>query len=537
MFLYLFVIVISVQSADSQEITIGTLYSDEDAYDGLTLFAPFNNFGTYLVDNCGELYNSWESESRLSSSVYLKDNGNLLRTARVGGSFAGGGLGGKIEEFSWDGDLIWEFTYADDDNHLHHDIEILPNGNILAIAWERKTAAEAALKGKIGNVSSSGLWPDQIIEIQRGGPQDGEIVWSWHVWDHLVQDTDPELDDYGIPEDHPERININFQSQQSDWIHLNGIDYNPILDQIIISSRHLSEIWIIDHSTTTDEAAGSTGGNSGKGGDLLYRWGNPQAYNRGSNLDQILFGPHDIRWIEPGLPNEGQLTVFNNGTERSSVSIINADVNPDGSYNLSFDQAYLPEAPEWTFDGGDEYFFFSSSISGTQLLQNGNMLITDGEAGNLLEIDREGNPHWIYEIPVNNTIMSQGDFPTQNQLFKAQKYDRLFSGFEGKDLISQGPLELNPVDNGCMIISSSTQSDFTTNNIRIKQNPVEGIYEFTSDTKIGQILILNQMGQIVYQSQKDQSRFELLLDQLSSGIYYAKIETSNASETIALVKF
>ncbi|GIR57077.1 MAG: hypothetical protein CM15mP64_4890 [Candidatus Neomarinimicrobiota bacterium] len=35
-----------------------------------------------------------------------------------------------------------------------------------------------------------------------------------------------------------------------DWKHLNSIDYNEDLDQIIISSRHHDEIYIIDHSTT-----------------------------------------------------------------------------------------------------------------------------------------------------------------------------------------------------------------------------------------------------------------------------------------------
>ena len=60
------------------------------------------------------------------------------------------------------------------------------------------------------------------------------------------------------------------------------------LDQIVLSNHNLSEIWIIDHSTTTLEAASHSGGNSGKGGDLLYRWGNPQAYDQGTGADQLL---------------------------------------------------------------------------------------------------------------------------------------------------------------------------------------------------------------------------------------------------------
>jgi len=537
-YLLIFISIFSIQKIDCQDITIGTLFSDENAYDGLTLFAPFSSFDTYLIDNCGEYYKKWESDSRLAASVYLAEDGSLYRTARQPGNFAAGGIGGKIEQYSWEGELIWEFIYADEDNHMHHDIEILPNGNILAIAWERKTSEEAALKGKNGPGLPEGLWPDQIIEIQKTGPQEGEIVWSWHVWDHLIQNTSPQLEDFGIPEDHPERININFQSVESDWIHLNGIDYNAELDQIIVSSRHLSEIWVIDHSTTTEEAASSTGGRYGKGGDLLYRWGNPMAYGRGSNLDQILFGPHDIRWIEEDLPEANKLSIFNNGEDRSSVSIINSDVNPDGSYNLNFDEPYLPATPDWTFDGGDEYFFYSRSISGTQILPNGNMLITDGEAGNLLEIDREGNPHWIYEIPVNSITLSQGDFPSLNQIFKAQKYAKTFPGFDGKVLESQGPVELDPIDTGCTIISSIDNTEFSRTPVELVQFPMEGIYKIISNDQIDNIMVFNQVGQMVYSVLNTSERnFELDLGHLNSGVYFAQLKSKSSAQTVTLLKF
>ena len=67
---------------------------------------------------------------------------------------------------------------------------------------------------------------------------------------------------------------------------MNSVAYHPELDQIVLSVLGFSEIWIIDHGTTTAEAAGHTGGRSGKGGDLLYRWGNPRAYRAGSAVDQ-----------------------------------------------------------------------------------------------------------------------------------------------------------------------------------------------------------------------------------------------------------
>ena len=70
-----------------------------------------------------------------------------------------------------------------------------------------------------------------------------------HLWDHLVQDIDSELDDFGIISENPHRLNINVGDHfSSDWLHTNSIDYHPTSDQIIFSSRNLNEIYIIDHS-------------------------------------------------------------------------------------------------------------------------------------------------------------------------------------------------------------------------------------------------------------------------------------------------
>ena len=149
------------------------------------------------------------------------------------------------------------------------------------------------------------------------------------MWDHTVQDADPNRANYGDPAEHPELVDINGDQEtpqisqeelarlqtlgyvpedaapedlESDFMHTNAIAYNAALDQIAVSVLRFNEIWIIDHSTTTAETAGHTGGRWGRGGDLLYRWGNPRTYGRGGKDDQRLFGQHDIRWVPEGLP-------------------------------------------------------------------------------------------------------------------------------------------------------------------------------------------------------------------------------------------
>jgi hypothetical protein len=377
-------------SAQSEhQPSVGLLLSDPDSYDGYTLFAPILSRTTYLIDNEGRLVHSWETGS--GPSAYLLEDGSLIRTTAASGrNFPAGGRTGRVERVDWDGTLLWEFEYANADHELHHDLEVLPNGNVLMIAWERKSAAEALAAGRNPALLGDGeIWPEHVIEVQPTGSSSGDIVWEWHAWDHLVQDFDAAQNNYGIVADHPELIDLNyFDSTQpsdgeADWLHANGIDYNPDLDQIILSVRQVSEFWVIDHSTTTAQAASHAGGEHGKGGDLLYRWGNPQAYRSGNPADQQLFKQHDAHWIEPGLPGAGNILVFNNGFARpggnySSVDEIVPPVKGSGDYLLPAGQAYGPTAPVWSYASPNPSDFYSELISGADRLPNGNTLINSG---------------------------------------------------------------------------------------------------------------------------------------------------------------
>ena len=155
----------------------------------------------------------------------------------------------------------------------------------------------------------------------------------------------------------------------ADWTHFNAVAYNPDLDQIVVSVHAFSEFWIIDHSTTTAEAASHKGGRSGKGGDLLYRWGNPRAYRNGSKIDQRLFSQHNAHWIPPGLPGEGHMLVFNNGSGRpggdsSSVDEIVLPVDSQGQYTRDRRGPYGPTQAVWSYSAPKKSDFYSFFISG-----------------------------------------------------------------------------------------------------------------------------------------------------------------------------
>ncbi|MBK9249430.1 MAG: aryl-sulfate sulfotransferase [Ignavibacteria bacterium] len=326
----------------------------------------------------------------------------------------------------------------------------MPNGNILAIVWEKRTADNFSSAFTDPNATS--IWTEKIIEIQPNATS-ATIVWEWNAWDHLIQQADPAKSNYGIVKDHPERIAQNYSSggsysQTIDWIHLNSIDYNAELDQIMVSSYGFSEIWIIDHSTTTQQAASSTGGKHNKGGDLLYRWGNPLAYQRGDSTDRMLFHQHNATWIPKGYSDEGKIMIFNNGIGRpggnySSIDIINPQmVAKTGSYALQATKAFAPSRPVWSYK--DPENFKAPNISGAQRLPNGNTLICNGPYGHFFEITPQKKVVWQYKSPVWHTgVATQGTTIMGNFVFRCTLYPPEYSAFTGKKLIGSEPIELN----------------------------------------------------------------------------------------------
>jgi len=423
-----------------QGIPRGLTITTDGLAEGYVLFAVPNSASVYLINRKGEVVHEWKGNYGVLNA-YLQDDGSLVQNASDPDFpvFAAGGECGRLQKITWDSKILWDFEYADEHAHVHHDFNVMPNGHILAIAWEAKTAQEVLAAGRNPKlIPKAGLWPDKIIEIEPIDETHGKIVWEWHIWDHLIQDYDNKKANYGNPTDHPELMDINTgdtlpaqiskdsmailkkqgrawrnqtpENMGSDIYHVNAIKYNAELDQIAFSSPHLSEVFIIDHSTTTKEAAGHKGGRWGKGGDFLYRWGNPQNYRRGDSTTRELYGQHDIRWIEKGKPGEGHLMVFNNDIhyrDSMNYSMIYEFVPPTdekGNYVIEKGKPYGPEKPVWSYMAPDTISFWSSFISGAQRMNNGNTFINEGAKGRFFEVTKDGKIVWEYLDPYRGDI-------------------------------------------------------------------------------------------------------------------------------------
>ena len=438
--------------------TVGVFLNTPKAFAGYTLFAPKHNTVTYLMDNAGRIVHQWKSEYFPGQSVYLKPNGNLLHPCMTRNrSFTGGGEGGRIEEYDWSGRLIWEFPYSTDKYQQHHDIAPLPNGNILMLVVEKKTYEECVAAGfgyDSRMMRDRELYPDAVVEVQPIYPNGGKVVWEWHVWDHLIQDFDRTKPNYGDVAAHPESIyvNCNGRGAPAFWNHMNSIAYNAKLDQIVLSVRGCNEIWILDHSTTPQQAAGHVGGKHGKGGDLIYRWGNPAAYKRGTIREKQLVQQHDAEWIPDGCPGAGHITIFNNGYDRGYTSIeeIVPPMDANGHYILESGKACGPEKPVWHYEAKNRTDFFSSEISGAHRLPNGNTLICSGVIGHLFEVTAAGEMVWQFVNPMaRGGILAQGEVPGKdvrghlfNAIFKVHRYAPDYPGLRGRDLTPKGVIEL-----------------------------------------------------------------------------------------------
>jgi formylglycine-generating enzyme required for sulfatase activity len=442
--------------------TLGLLLNTAKSFEGYTLMAPMHATTTYLLNNAGHYVRKWTSKYEPGRSAYLLENGHMIRACMMmnGGPSTGGGEGGRIEEYDWDGNLVWSIDYLSSTYIHHHDFKVLPNGNILLLAAEKKTLAEVLAAGfdpalLDTSITTQGyMLPDYVAEIKPTYPSGGTVVWEWHMWDHMIQDFSAAKNNYGVVANHPELIDVNGPGIKIPqfWNHVNGIDYNADLDQVMISVRGNNEVFIVDHATTTAQAASHAGGRYNKGGDILYRWGDPEQYNRGTSANRILYQQHHTHWIPTGLPGAGNILIFNNGIGRnySTIEEITPPVDATGAYLLASGAAFGPTAPTWRYQATPTSAFYSSEISGCQRLPNGNTLICEGVKGNLFEVTSAGEMVWRYLCPVTSTPLAQGaSVPTDavrpdqymNAVFRVQRYAPNYAGLNGRDLTSRGPIE------------------------------------------------------------------------------------------------
>ena len=79
--------------------TIGLVYNDVNKMnsEGYTLFKPTTDNRVFLINNCGEVVNQWDSTDQNASSIYFLENGNLLLSSRT-----------YAEIRDWNNHILWQ---------------------------------------------------------------------------------------------------------------------------------------------------------------------------------------------------------------------------------------------------------------------------------------------------------------------------------------------------------------------------------------------------------------------------------------------
>ncbi len=531
--------------------TVGLIsLNNDESIGGYNLIYPERQSNVFLINECGEIVHTWEDspENRPGKTAYLLENGNLLRSTLdlekiTEPSFGAGGSGGVVEILNWENESLWCYVLADSLNRQHHDVHYMENGNVLLIAWEN-IGFEEMLENGFDSAANNQVayWPDYIRELN---PVTSDTVWEWHAWDHLVQDLDSTKANYGMVADHPDLIDINYNEYsggRADWMHSNAIDYDPVKDQVLLSVRNFNEIWIIDHSTTTAEAIGHTGGNSGKGGDLLYRWGNPKAYNKGETEDRRLFFQHDAQWIDdfvdPGYEHFGKIVLYNNFIDNSFSlgQIIEPVWNENTAAYLSDDGVYLPGDFTENISHPDLSKNFSGTGSSIQIIGDGHIVMCAAQQGFMFELTPEGEVAWQYITPLKNGFPVPQGFELEvsdNFTFQCERYPEYFSGFTGKDLSPIGFIELEPNTSACMVTNEEEIVEISE--LNIFPNPVvEYIHLEMAGRGAIDLEVFNNYGKMIFKNHYIGSKTILDVSSWPSGIYFFKENISGEIQKIII---
>jgi hypothetical protein len=406
----------------------GVLYYNKGkSYGGYTVFAPNASKKTYLIDMEGNVVHTWKSPTGPGLYAELLPNGNLLRGTRPQYKYCGiPGTAGGVEEIDWNGKVVWKYKMANKNQVQHHCFSRMPNGNTLILGWERIKNEVMIAKGrkpdtvpvkvKSKGITHNDFWIDFVEEVNPAG----QVVWEWHTVDHLGTGPDQLDPNFILP------MPVGKIYATSDWSHFNSVEYAAETDQVLMSSRNLSEIYLVNHKT----------------GKIEYRWGNKTAYGQGKPAswydsgDQILSGPHDARYL-----GDGMVSIFDNGSERpeghrSRVVLLNTKTNEI----------------EWEYRSWDTSSFSSHRQGGAQLLPNGNWFVTSSNSGHLFEITKKGKIVWDFVNPIikdkarctlsddSKKVQVQGHDFYFNMIHRAFRYGTDYPGLKGKDLSVKGKL-------------------------------------------------------------------------------------------------
>jgi hypothetical protein len=326
-----------------------TVHDPERCFEGYTLYcesyedpslAPDGTAEIRLVDMEGEPAHTWPVETAAQSFLHLRPDGRLLYPTRDRSAIEAAGL----RELAPDGEVQWHYHCR-----IDHDYQVLDGGNLLVHTIDDHMVPELGSELR-RNPYLLEITPEkELVREWRGEEHvdDLRARLPAEAWDHVS---------HRIAEVYP-----------FDWAHNNASqvigpnetyaggdgDERFAPGNVVFSYRSLDTIGVIDWPS----------------GEIVWAWG-----------PGTLDGQH-----KPHVLDNGNVLVFDNGTERGYSRVI--EVDP------------LSESIEWEYVGTPEESFYSPYISGAQRLPGGNTLICEGGSSRLFEVTPDGDVVWEFLAP------------------------------------------------------------------------------------------------------------------------------------------
>jgi len=304
------------------------LFEKERASPGLNFWSSFSPSKTaQLIDMNGDVVREWSypASARQWHHAELLPDGSVLVVLKDQGLL-------KLDESS---ELIWSA-----DTRPHHDLWIDDEGDIyLLTRWPVSIPelhpTNKILDERITILTRDGVAKDEIslLSIFRNSPYATLLPNVSHL------EFDP-----GVALDliHTNHVEVFDGSQES---------RSPLFKRgnILVSARHLNAIAIVDGQTR----------------EIVWLW-----------------GPNNVALQhEPTLLENGNILLFDNGTEKSRV----LELNPVTGL---IDWSYAPDEGFYSYWGGS-----------VQRLPNGNTLITETATGYVREVTPQGEIVWRFANP------------------------------------------------------------------------------------------------------------------------------------------
>jgi arylsulfate sulfotransferase len=256
---------------------------------------------------------------------------------------------------------------------FHHDMLLLPNGHLIALANATKDFTD--LSGYPGITAVLG---DVLLDIDPNG----NVAWAWSSFDHLDVNRHPY---FGLP----------------DWTHSNAIVYTPD-GNLLLSIRHQSWVIKIDYANGTGS------------GDILWRLGREG--------DFTLLGGDPTEWFYaqhyPNLitTNGSQmiLAIWDNGNYRTDASGLQCG---GSSGPACYSRATLFQVDESTNlatllwqDLPGYYSFWGGSVG---ILANGNVEFdmttpTGGPSSQIMEVTQTDTPGIVWQMNISGANAYRG---------------------------------------------------------------------------------------------------------------------------------